>query len=313
MSVQVASGFRDINSTTMKYFPQIFAGKTLMKFYDYTVLSDITNTEYEGSIRNQGDSVIIRAIPDMTIRDYQRGQQLTFDQPTSTATTLNINKAKVWAFFTETIDDKQTDLKDYANRWSDDAGQQLKISIDTDVLGGFYVDAGAGNYGATAGVKSSLFNLGAIAGAAVGLTEANILKYLVQCGIVLDEQNIPEEGRFIVMPPWAVGLLKLSDIKAASLTGDSVSPIRNGKVGKVDRFTVYSSNLLPIVTDTGSKVSTVMPFGHKVATTFAAQLSEYSVDKNPFGFGMLHKGLQVYGYKVVQPKGLGYLFAYWNS
>ena len=267
---------------------------------------------YEGEIKAQGDSVIIRAIPDITINDYQRGQQLTFQQPNSTAVTLSINKGKSWSFVTNKIDDKQTDLKDYADRWSTDAAEQLKISIDTDVLGSIYADADSHNVGATAGLKSSLFNIGALAGAGVGLTQANILQYLVYCGIVLDEQSVPEEGRFIVMPPWAVGLLKLSDIKSASLTGDNVSILRNGKVGKVDRFTVYASNLLTTFTDTGSKVNTIMPFGHKIATTFAAQLTDYSVDNNPFGFGMLHKGLEVYGYKVIQPKALGYMCGYWN-
>jgi hypothetical protein len=99
-------------------------------------------------------------------------------------------------------------------------------------------------------------------------------------------------------------LIKKSDIKDASLTGDAKSVLRNGLVGMIDRFTIYNSNLL-----SGTAAAGVyMLFGHKDATSFATQLTENKVLDNPNGFGMLHRGLQVYGYKVVKPEALGVLF-----
>jgi len=286
----------------MRYIPQLWAGKLLVKYYDSTVLSVVTNTNYEGMIRKMGDTVFIRQRPDMTIRDYVKGQTLVNEQPEAPSVTLEIDKGKYWSFVTEDLDKVQTDIKNFVDEWTTDAAEQLKIVIDSDVLGDIPADAAATNRGATAGRKSSAFNMG-VAGTPVALTKANILDYFVDAGTVLDEQNVPESGRFLIIPPWAAGLVKKSDLKDASLSGDSTSIMRNGLLGMIDRFTLYSSNLL--AGDTTNGVS--MLFGHKDATTFATQLTESKVQDNPNGFGMLHRGLQVFGYKVEKPEALGVL------
>jgi len=96
------------------------------------------------------------------------------------------------------------------DEWTSDAAEQLKISIDTDILADTFADAHASNQGATAGVISASFDLG-VTGTPVVLTKANILDYIVNMGTVLDEQNVPETGRFVVLPPWACGMIKQSD------------------------------------------------------------------------------------------------------
>jgi len=302
MSFPSAPGVRNIGSATMRYIPQLWAGKLLVKYYDSTVLSVITNTNYEGMIRKMGDTVFIRQRPDMTIRDYVKGQTLVNEQPEAPSVTLEIDKGKYWSFVTEDLDKVQTDIKNFVDEWTTDAAEQLKIEIDSDVLGDIPADAHAKNRGLTAGVKSSAFSLGA-AGNPVALTKANILDYFVDAGTVLDEQNVPESGRFLVIPPWAAGLVKKSDLKDASLSGDAKTIMRTGLLGMIDRFTLYSSNLLAGNTTDGVS----MLFGHKDATTFATQLTESKVIDNPNGFGMLHRGLQVFGYKVEKPEALGVL------
>jgi len=304
MSYPVAPGKVNIGSTTMRYIPALYSGKLLVKYYDATVLSVITNTAYEGEIKKYGDTVYIRSTPDMTIRNYVKGQTLVNEQPESTAVTLEINKGKYWSFVSEDVDKAQTDLKGFIEDWTDDAAEQLKIEIDTDVLGNIPTDASSDNKGATAGVKSSAFNLG-VAGTPASLDKSNILDYIVDCGTVLDEQNVPETGRFFVLPPWAAGLIKKSDLKDASLAGDSTSIMRNGMLGMIDRFTLFNSNLLSGDSTNGTSIL----FGHDDATTFATQLTQNKVQDNPNGFGMLHRGLQVYGYEVIKPEALGVLFA----
>jgi hypothetical protein len=64
-------------------------------------------------------------------------------------------------------------------------------------------------------------------------------------GQVLDEQNVPETGRWFVIPPALAARIKKSDLKQVNFTGDDTSPIRNGKLGMLDRFTLYVSNNLP--------------------------------------------------------------------
>lgn len=310
MSVATAAGFRDIGATSMRYIPAIYSGKLLIKFYDATVLAAISNTDYEGEIKQQGDTVYIRSTPNITIRTYYKGQTLTHEQPTSTPVTLTIDKARYWAFVTNSVDDKQTDIKSYVDKWTSDAAEQLKINIDTAVLGDIYADVHASNTGTTAGVKTASFDIGAMSGGnGIGLTKANILEYLVDCGTVLDEQSAPESGRFFILPPWACGLIKKSDLKDASLAGDGTSIMRNGRLGMIDRFEIFSSNLLATASD-GTRTCTYMYFGTKAALTFASQLTENKAGDNPWGFGTLYKGLQVFGYKVVKSEALGTLIAY---
>jgi hypothetical protein len=304
MGFPVAVGTRDMSSTTMKYIPALYAGKLLVKYYDYTVLSSIANTDYEGEIKKHGDTVYIRTTPTLTVRDWVKGQTLVNEQPESTAVTMTIDKGKYWSFVTEDLDKVQVDIKGFVEKWTSDAAEQLKIAVDTDVLGTVYSQVHASNAGLTAGVDSANINLG-VAGTPFSLTKTNILDKIVDCGLVLDEQNVPETGRYIVMPPWATSLIKKSDLKDASLTGDAKTILRNGVIGMIDRFTLFNSNLLSGTASAGE----YMLFGHKDALSFATQLTENKVLDNPNGFGMLHRGLQVYGYKVVKSEAMGTLYA----
>lgn len=308
MSFPAAAGFRDIGATTMRYIPAIYSPKLLMKFYDATVLAAISNTDYEGEIKEQGDTVYIRTTPDITVRNYNKGQTLVYEAPVSTPVTLTVDKGRYWAFVTNKVDDKQTDIKKYTDKWTSDAAEQLKINIDTTILADVYSDVHASNAGATAGVKSAGFNLGVDGGASVTITKANVLEYITDCGTVLDEQSVPESGRSMVIPPWFAGLIKKSDLKDASLAGDGTSIMRNGRLGMVDRFMLYGSNLTATTNDNVAAACNHVLFGTDAALTFASQLTENENLKNPFGFGTLFRGLQVFGYKVVQSKALGDLY-----
>jgi hypothetical protein len=303
-----AAGVRNIAPAPMRYVPALYSGKLLVKFYAETVLSSIANTDYEGEISQQGDTVYIRSVPDIQITDHVKGGAVTYDQPKSESTSLLIDKGKKWAFATDYIDKAQTDIKDYTERWTTDAAKQLKIAIDRDVLGNVYVDAHADNQGTTAGAVAADIDLGAPA-SPLAISKATVLEKIVDLGQVLDEQNVPEEGRFLVAPPWFCSLIKKSELRDASLSGDPQSILRNGRIGMVDTFTIYKSNLLETTSDTGHTV-TNMIFGTKDALTFASQLTENENLKNPFGFGWLFRGLQVYGYQVIKPEALGWLYGY---
>ena len=53
--------------------------------------------------------------------------------------------------------------------------------------------------------------------------QVELLDVILRLGQVLDEQNIPETGRWVVIPAWAAMMLKQSELRQAYLTGDSVS------------------------------------------------------------------------------------------
>lgn len=276
------------------------------KFYAATVFGAIANTDYEGEISAMGDKVEIRTVPSLTIRDYEIGGGLTYEKPVSDKVSLLIDKAKYFAFEVNDIDAYQSDIA-LMDKWSEDGGEQMKIAIDTDILATIYAEVAAENQGATAGKESQAFDLGAT-GAPVALTKANIVDYLVDLGTVLDEQNLPDTDRWVVLPAWAAGMIKKSELKDASLTGDGTSMLRNGRLGMIDRFTVYASNNVAHVTDATDRVANILA-GHKSALTFASQMTQMETLPNPEDFGKLIRGLNVYGYKVIKPDAMARLYA----
>jgi hypothetical protein len=306
MAVTRAGGYSDYNSAgTSKYVPQVWTKKVLRNFYLSTIFGEISNTDYEGEIKNQGDKVLIRTTPVITINDYTVGGTLTYEVPEKANTELVIDKAKSWSFRIDDIDKLESDIA-LMNTFSKDAGERLKIAIDADVLTYISTAADASNIGSTAGAISGDVNMGAAA-APVVLTVANIIDKLVEANQILDEADQPDDGRFVVLPAWACAMLKKGDLKRADITGDSTGMIRSGLIGMIDRFKVYKSNNLYSVTD-GNATPFYMPFGTKEATTFASQLTKTESLRIPDSFGEYFRGLQVYGRKVVQPTALGILY-----
>jgi len=288
------------------FVPEIWSGKLIEKFYAATVLAAIANTDYEGEIQNVGDKVKIRTKPTITIRDYTLDQSLLVERPSASTVELTIDFAK---YFNEVLDDvmeRQSDMN-LLSMWADDASEQFKIVIDTGILALIPAGISADNKGATSGIKSNDINLGQAAAPAT-VTPLNILDYIVDMGTVLDEQNIPETGRWLVVPPWVAGMIKKSDLRNASISGDGVSLLRNGRLGMIDRFTMYCSNLLPTAVE-GAATAVHVLAGHPHGLTFASQISKVETMRSESTFGTLLRGLQVYGAKVLDGIALTELYA----
>jgi N4-gp56 family major capsid protein len=302
------------SAAATKFIPEIWSGKLAVKFYASTCLGDITNNDWEGEIKDAGDKVQIRSIPTITIRDYQKGLTLTNEVPTSTPIELLIDKGKYFSFVADDVDKVQADVR-LMDMFSQDAAEQMKITIEQTVFNAVYDDAASGNYGATAGVRSSSVNLGAV-GAPLQLTKTNVLEWIVDMGLVLDEQNVPETGRWVILPPYIASLIKKSDLKDASLAGDGTSILRNGRLGMIDRFTLYTNNNLHTATDLGSGNATggtgaaadnavwdVMA-GTRDAVSFASQFVKMETLRSTSTFGDIVRGLNVFGFKTTKPEAL---------
>jgi hypothetical protein len=285
------------------FIPEIWSGKLIENFYDATVLAAISNTDYEGEIKSMGDTVNIRTQPNITIREYVKGQNLVVENPDKPKIQLVIDKGEYFSCIEDDVDKVQTDVN-LMDMWSKDASEQMKIKIDQRVLTDLLPGVGTSNRGVTAGAKSSAFNLGT-AGAPLTITKdgvastVSIVDLIVDMGTVLDEANCPESDRFLVIPARAAGLIKKSELKDASLTGDSTTPLRNGRLGMIDRFTIYVSHNLNV---TGGNTSVIA--GHKMGFTFATQMTEMETLRAQSTFGNIIRGMQVYGYQVVKPEAL---------
>jgi hypothetical protein len=279
------------------FIPEIWSAKLIENFYDSTVLAAIANTDYEGDIKSMGDTVNIRTTPDLTIRSYEKGMTLAIERPDKPKIQLVIDQGEYFAAIEDDVDKVQADIN-LMDTWSRDASEKMKIKIDQNVLAGMLTGIAATNKGATAGRISGDINLGTT-GAPLAMTKTNVIDLLVDMGTVLDEANAPEAGRFVVIPAKMAGLIKKSDLKDASITGDGTSIQRNGRLGMIDRFTVYVSHNLNVATGKFDIVA-----GHKMGLTFASQMTEMESIRAETTFGNIVRGLQVYGYKVVKGEAL---------
>ena len=294
------------------FIPEIWSGRLAEKFYASTVLSGIANTNWEGEIRNKGDTVKIRTVPSVTIRDYQADQELVIERPGAPTIDLLIDRGKYFSTALDDVHEIQSDIN-LLDQWSNDFSESLKVAIDTDVLAAIPGNVDAANAGASAGAISGNINLGA-SGSPVTITntpsagsDADPLDMLVRLGQALDEQNVPPNDRWVVIPAWFAAKLKLSELKDSSIMGDSQSVLRNGRLGMIDRFTVYVSNLLPISNDAvyGGNVTNIFA-GHKSGLTFASQFTKLESLRSERSFSTLLRGLKVFGFKIVKPEAIAH-------
>jgi hypothetical protein len=271
------------NLANGNFLPQIWAKKINNKFYAQTCLADITNNDYEGEIKGQGASVLIRNRPTITIGDWSVNGTISYQDIVDEKVELLIDKAKSFAFKMDDVDAAQADIK-VLNELTIDAAYQMKIAIDTDVLGAVYSDAG-----------SSL--------ASMTMDKTNVLDWIIDAEVKMEEANLPTEGRWLVIPPKAAGYIQKSDLKNASLSGDATSIIRgnlnNGRLGTIGGITIYVSNNL---SHSGTTYQCVA--GHKSAITFASQVVKVETLRLQTTFGDAVRGLNVYGFKVILPSGL---------
>lgn len=308
LTVTGVAGHPDYTATgDYKNIPWLWSRKTVVKYYDESVVPQITFTDTDTEIKQMGDKVIFNTIPTVVVRNYRKGQDIDWQIPASDGVEMTVDRASYYAIKFDKVDIKQFALN-MMDKTSQDGAEQMKITIDTAFLADVYADAAAANKGTTAGAKSSSYNLGTTT-ASIPLTKANIVDYIMMCEAVADEQNWPTSKRWMVLPTWAKYLLSISDLKDASMTGESKSRLMTGgRLGRLGDFTLYYSNLYTAVSDTYSCYN--ITFGHSDAICFVTQLVEnefHEKFENTFGSGM--KGLQVYDWKVVHAAGVGVLYA----
>jgi hypothetical protein len=235
---------------------------------------------------------------------------------------MQVNKGKYFGVQVNDVLAYQSDMN-LMNMFTEDAAKQLKIQIENEVFFNNMITEGpvAANEGATAGAISASYNLGTDVTPIDQATPENVLKGILRMASALDEQNVPEDGRWLIISPFDRQLLMQSNIAQAYFTGDPQSTIRSGKIGMLDRFTVYVSNLLPkgeagkalvaglSATSSGGSVASAkarrtMVAGTKAAMSFALTVNKTEPLRNQTDFGDIVRGLAVYGRKTVKPEAL---------
>lgn len=269
----------------LNFIPTVWAARLLTALDKALVYAQagIVNRDYEGEITESGNTVKIASIGDVTVGNYTKDTDISDPEIlTDAEQTLTIDQAKYFNFYVDRIDKAQQNVNtmDEAMRR---AAYSLRDKADQ-FIAASYVNVPAGN------------QLGSDASPIVP-TAATAYEKLVDLGVLLDDANIPTEGRFVVVPSWFHGLLLKDDrfVKAGTSATDSV--LRNGTVGEAAGFNILKSNNVPHTAGTKYKIIA----GHSIAYSYAEQIVELESFKPEKRFGDAVKGLHVYGGKLVRP------------
>jgi N4-gp56 family major capsid protein len=272
------------------FVPEIWSKKLLSSLKKSLVYGGpgVVNTDYEGEIADQGDTVHINSISRPTIGTYVKGSTtITPEQLTAAQRTLVVDQAKYFAFEVDDVDARQAAgnvipeaMTEAAYGLRDVADQYLEALMRAGVI--------------------SANALGAIACPAA--TPANVYdNLLIPLEVALDEANVPTESRFCIIPPWVHGRLQRDDrFIDASKSGKPDQAMGNGFIGEAASFKIYKSNNAVLVT--GDDYSVIA--GHPMATSYAEQINKTEAYRPQDSFSDAVKGLHLYGAKVVRPYAL---------
>lgn len=264
------------------FVPEIWSAKLFVRLRKAMVHASVVNRDYEGEISNVGDTVRINELGAIDVSAYSKSTDISFQTLTGAEKLLIIDQAKYFAFSVDDIDQIQSKPKVIDGAMSE-AAYSIADTVDQH-LAGMY--AYAGN-----------------TVTALTVTVGNVLQNLSNLQLALDEENVPNEGRFLPIPPWYNQHLVMATSGAVSATGvpkvfnDNV--IVNGFVGQLFGFNLLMSNNV----NNNGTVWNIMGF-NRSAITHAQQIGKIEALRVEKQFGDAVKGLYLYGSKVVRPAAM---------
>lgn len=348
MAFPRAAGYNNLPNGN--FSPVIYSKQVQLAFRKSSVVEDITNNDYFGEIANMGDSVKIIKEPEVSVQSYARGTQITAQDLDDEDFTLVVDQANYFAFKIDDIEAAHSHVN-FMSMASDRAAYRLRDQYDQDVLGylaGFEQSAKHGSPDtvrttapgtkavATAGsdellatMKLSRPSFGQLTTAgstgdsiplaprmpgatALSATTVSPLQVIARMGRLLDTQFVDTAGRWLVVDPVFIEMLKDEDSRLLNADFGG-SGLQNGLVlSNLHGFRVYVSNNLPKIgtgpgTAGAGAQSTnfgVMVAGHDSAVATAQQITKTESYRDPDSFADIVRGMHLYGRKILRPEGI---------
>ena len=328
------------------FSPVIYSKQLQLAFRKASVCEAITNSDYFGEIAAMGDSVKIIKEPEITVKAYERGTTITPQDLDDEDFSLTIDKANYFAFKVDDIEEAHSHVN-FQSLASDRAAYRLGDQFDQDVLGyltGFKQSAlhgtpdtvnstvngtvavsTAGTDELLSSMKIDAADFGGSGGDALalqprtgGATDSTPavgdtfpLTVIARMSRLLDQQNVDTQGRWLVVDPVFMELLKDEDSRLFNADFGG-SGLQNGQIGtNIHGFRVYTSNNLPSVgtgpSFTGTNSSTnygMIVAGHDSAVATAEQINKTETYRDPDSFADIVRGMHLYGRKILRPEAL---------
>lgn len=276
------------------FIPSLWSGELLVSLKNALVYGQegVVNRNYQGEISAYGDTVKINSIGTVTVGDYTKNVDIGSPENLSgEQIQLVIDQSKFFNFQVDDIDQAQQHPK-VMQQAMREAGYALRNVADLFIATRMYT-----------GSRQDM-QMGSDA-EPITPTPATAYELLVDLSVKLDEKNVPEEGRFVVVPPWYEGLLLKDDrfVKTGSLPAED--RLANGMIGRAGGFNILKSNNVPH--NNGARYKIIA--GSPIAFSYAEQINQVEAFRPEQRFADAVKGLHLYGGKLVRPEALAVLTA----
>ena len=349
MAFKTAAGYGNLPNGN--FSPVIYSKQVQLAFRKNSVVESITNSDYFGEISNMGDSVKIIKEPEITVKEYARGANVQPQDLDDEDFTLTIDKANYFAFKIDDIEEAHSHVN-FSQLASDRAGYRLKDNFDQDVLGYLSGFAQASNNAVASSANSTVNGTKSVSTAgsdelltsmklrkdsfgnittssagdhsipiaprlggatAQATATATPLQVIARMGRLLDTQFVDTDGRWLVLHPTFIEVLKDEDSRLLNGDFGESGGLRAGlSVGKIHGFDVYMSNNLPSVgtgpgtSGTANQNSNfgVIVAGHSSAVATAEQINKTETYRDPDSFADIVRGMHLYGRKILRPEAI---------
>lgn len=273
----------------LAFIPEIWSSLVLQTLKKSLVYGQpgVVNRDYEGEIKAQGDTVRIRSFSDPTISSYSKNSAITYETLTDAQRALYIDQAKSFSFAVDDIDIAQGTGGELATGLTQ-ATYKMRDVADQ-FIAALYTGVQAANQIGTVTVNTG------------DLAYTQLRKLATK----LDEANVPDAGRWVVVPPWYHGLLLENDKFVRWDASNTTEALRNGIIGRALGFDILKSNNAPLVT--GDDYAVIA--GSDIAASYAEQITEVETLRLQTTFGTGVRGLHVYGSKLVRPDAWATVYA----
>jgi len=281
------------------FIPTIWAARVLENLQNAHVYAQpaVCNRDYEGDIREAGDTVRINTLGPVTVRPYIKNANMAAVQElTDASQILTISQANYFNFQIDDVDKAQTKPKvmDLAMR---NAAWALAETADAWIAAMMWAAVPAGS---TQGAVGAGLNVG------FGVGETAPYTALLNAAIDLDENNVPRMGRWAIVPPWFHGYLLMDDRFVGTGAAEADGRAVNGFVGRAAGFDIFMSNNVPFV---AGPLEFKVLCGTNYATAYAEQINSVEAYRPELRFADAVKGLHLFGARVVYPEALALIIA----
>jgi len=349
MAFKTAAGYGNLPNGN--FSPVIYSQKVQKAFRKSSIVEAVTNSDYFGEIANFGDSVKIIKEPEITVKEYARGVSITPQDIDDEDFTLVVDQAHYFAFKMDDIEEAHAHVN-FMDMATDRAAYRLRDQFDSEVLGylsgykqsaisgvadtandtvsGTKAVATAGNDELLDSMQLTKGDFGNITTTSAGnhsipvaarlpgatsipSATASPLQVIARMARLLDQQFVDTEGRWLVIDPVFMEILKDEDSRLLNGDYGENGGIRNGlQVNNLHGFRVYVSNNLPKVgtgpgtTGTANQLTNfgVLVAGHDSAVASAQQISKTETYRDPDSFADIVRGMNLYGRKILRPEAI---------